>query len=472
MSNITISLMNWNIRGLNSPAKRATICESASAHSLALLCLQATKIDTWTQDIVREIGGGRLDNCDVLPAVGTRGRATIFWDSSKVVVATHLVGQFSITASVSQLHTNTSFWLTTVYDPADEARKDEFLDEMIRIRPPQGEPWLINGDFNIIYEARDKSNHNLNRRVMGRFRDAIDRASLREIKCQNRRFTWSNERENPTFLAIDKVFSNQEWEALFPALILMAAFTSCLDHYHLLLTGAAVPPRKAWQRPVNHSCLFTRMKIKLKRTAADLKIWAKSIFSDTKLQFHIASEVVLRLDVAQEKLQLTPREFWLRKTLKLKIVGLASLERAFYQLAGGDFAALNRAIIVMLPKQSGATKLTDFRPISLIHSVAKLIAKVVSIRLVGVLDQLVSPSQSAFQKKKGIHDSFLYVQNTIRMFQRKKSPALLLKIDIAKAFDLVSWEYLLELLQRFPSVLEGLDRAVPLLYVLGVHAER
>uniref|UniRef100_A0A453R380 Reverse transcriptase domain-containing protein n=1 Tax=Aegilops tauschii subsp. strangulata TaxID=200361 RepID=A0A453R380_AEGTS len=62
-------------------------------------------------------------------------------------------------------------------------------------------------------------------------------------------------------------------------------------------------------------------------------------------------------------------------------------------------------------------------------------------------------AQSAFQKKKGIHDSFLYVQNVIRRLQRKKALALLLKIDIAKAFDSVSWEYLLELLQRlnFPA---------------------
>ena len=126
-------------------------------------------------------------------------------------MVTHSVGQFSITASVLQLHTNTSFWLTTVYDPVGEARKDEFLDEMIRIRPPHGEPWLINGDFNIIYEARDKRNHNLNRRVMGRFRDAIDRASLKEIKCKNRRFTWSNEREDPTLVSIDKIFFNVEW---------------------------------------------------------------------------------------------------------------------------------------------------------------------------------------------------------------------------------------------------------------------
>uniref|UniRef100_A0A453JXU9 Endonuclease/exonuclease/phosphatase domain-containing protein n=1 Tax=Aegilops tauschii subsp. strangulata TaxID=200361 RepID=A0A453JXU9_AEGTS len=99
----------------------------------------------------------------------TRGGAATFWESSKVTIATQAVGQFSITASASVLHSNLSFWITTVSDPGNDARKDEFLDEMIRIRPPQGEPWLINGDFNIIYEARDKSNHNLNIRVMGRF---------------------------------------------------------------------------------------------------------------------------------------------------------------------------------------------------------------------------------------------------------------------------------------------------------------
>lgn len=84
---------------------------------------------------------------------------------------------------------------------------------------------------------------------------------------------------------------------------------------------------------------------------------------------------------------------------------------------------------------------------------AKLIAKVLSIRLVGVLDQIISPAQSAFQKSKGIHDSFLYVQNSVRGFQRRKTPALLLKLDIARAFDSVSWEYIIGLMQRmgFPA---------------------
>jgi hypothetical protein len=50
-------------------------------------------------------------------------------------------------------------------------------------------------------------------------------------------------------------------------------------------------------------------------------------------------------------------------------------------------------------------------------------------------------------KKRSIHDNFLYVQNIVRTMQKQKLPALFLKLDIHKAFDTVSWSYLLEVLQ-------------------------
>ena len=103
----------------------------------------------------------------------------------------------------------------------------------------------------------------------------------------------------------------------------------------------------------------------------------------------------------------------------------------FYQVASGDFAALNHALIILLPKKDGAVQTNDFQSISLIHSMAKLIAKVLSITLAGVLDEITSQAQSAFQKRKGIDDSFMYVQNSVRSFQRRKTPTLLLKLDIA-----------------------------------------
>lgn len=59
-------------------------------------------------------------------------------------------------------------------------------------------------------------------------------------------------------------------------------------------------------------------------------------------------------------------------------------------------------MIFLLPKKDRATTVSDFTPISLIHSIAKPIAKVMSMRLATVIDQIISPAQTTFQKKKCI----------------------------------------------------------------------
>ena len=62
------------------------------------------------------------------------------------------------------------------------------------------------------------------------------------------------------------------------------------------------------------------------------------------------------------------------------------------------------------------------------------------------MDRLVRPCQSAFIQKRSILDNFVYVQSLTKLFRSKKTPSLLLKIDIAKAFDSLSWEFLIRLL--------------------------
>nr|BAJ95023.1 predicted protein [Hordeum vulgare subsp. vulgare] len=60
-----------------------------------------------------------------------------------------------------------------------------------------------------------------------------------------------------------------------------------------------------------------------------------------------------------------------------------------YALSGRGFSCLNQALIMLLPKRADASCLGDYMPISLIHLVAKILAKLLSLRLAPKLNKLV-----------------------------------------------------------------------------------
>lgn len=115
------------------------------------------------------------------------------------------MGEFSLTAHLSFID-GSSHWITVVYGPQLEADKLRFLLELRSIRSSHSGPWVVVGDFNLIYQDQDKSNANLNRRLMGHFRRAINDLSLHELHPNGRSFTCSNGWLNPTLERLDMVF--------------------------------------------------------------------------------------------------------------------------------------------------------------------------------------------------------------------------------------------------------------------------
>jgi hypothetical protein len=71
---------------------------------------------------------------------------------------------------------------------------------------------------------------------------------------------------------------------------------------------------------------------------------------------------------------------------------------SLYNLRCKDLDLLNKANIILIPKKDGALSIGDFRPISLIHGVAKIVTKVLALHLTPFLSELISPCQSAFIK--------------------------------------------------------------------------
>jgi len=74
------------------------------------------------------------------------------------------------------------------------------------------------------------------------------------------------------------------------------------------------------------------------------------------------------------------------------------------------FRLLNTAYVTLLPKKVDVVEVKDFCPISLIHTFAKLVTKILANRLAPMLPSLISANQSAFVQGRKIHDNFMLVQ--------------------------------------------------------------
>lgn len=146
-----LSILSWNVRGLNDAAHRELVKETTGCARPAIVCLQETKIDMMTTAIILDTVGQRLSSCHTLDAHGTRGGVLLGWDKDIVSMSDIEHRLFTISATVTVLMSNMTFKITTCYGPADDKRKEEFLQEMLMSKPAAGVPWLITGDFNLIY---------------------------------------------------------------------------------------------------------------------------------------------------------------------------------------------------------------------------------------------------------------------------------------------------------------------------------
>ncbi|WJZ90796.1 hypothetical protein VitviT2T_009917 [Vitis vinifera] len=115
----------------------------------------------------------------------------------------------------------------------------------------------------------------------------------------------------------------------------------------------------------------------------------------------------------------------------------------------GSFAkSLNTTFLVLIPKKGGADDLGDFRPISLLGSLYKLLAKVLANRLKKVLDRVVSVDQNAFVRGRQILDASLVANEVIDYWYKRKEKGLICKLDIEKAYDSINWNFLMEVLRK------------------------
>nr|GEU65775.1 probable LRR receptor-like serine/threonine-protein kinase At1g06840 isoform X2 [Tanacetum cinerariifolium] len=137
------------------------------------------------------------------------------------------------------------------------------------------------------------------------------------------------------------------------------------------------------------------------------------------------------------------RKYW-------NIVGPDFCEAVEYFFETGLFSkGCNSSFVALILKVADAKFINDFRPISLIGSVYKVVTKILANRLALVIADLVSDTKFAFVAKRQILDGPFILNEILHWCKRKKKQAMFFKVDFAKAYDSVLWDYLLDVLEAF-----------------------
>ncbi|GAU32090.1 hypothetical protein TSUD_152950 [Trifolium subterraneum] len=98
--------------------------------------------------------------------------------------------------------------------------------------------------------------------------------------------------------------------------------------------------------------------------------------------------------------------------------------------------------IALIPKVLSPHQVSEFRPISLLGSLYKLLSKVLASRLGTVMDNIISKSQSAFIKGRFLVDGVVVINEVVDLAKRAKEECVIFKVDFEKAYDSVSWNFL------------------------------
>lgn len=228
------SILIWNARGLNQKDRCNAVRDVVLSANADIVCLQETKVAVMSHRIILSVFGSAYDKFAILPADGTRGGVIIAWKGGVCQAIATRVDVYSVSVLFSELD-GRNWWFTGVYGPQEDEEKIQFLQELRDVRALCTGPWLVAGDFNLIYQAADKNNANLDRAMMGRFRRFLDDMQVKEIPLLGRKFTWSNERSAPTLVRLDRAFCCSDWDSIFSDSILQSLASVVSDHYPLIL---------------------------------------------------------------------------------------------------------------------------------------------------------------------------------------------------------------------------------------------
>jgi exonuclease III len=109
----------------------------------------------------------------------------------------------------------------------------------------------------------------------------------------------------------------------------------------------------------------------------------------------------------------------------------------------------NSSFLALIPKEKGVVSFGRFRPISLCNTGYKLITKIIANKLKKILPTIIPENQGGFIKGRKIVDNITLVQEALHSRNQRKYKGMIIKLDLANAFDRVRHNFLFKVMENF-----------------------
>ncbi|KAE8661369.1 putative ATP binding protein [Hibiscus syriacus] len=420
-------------RGLGRRVKARAIRRFVEEKKPTILFLQESKLEVASPLLVRKMGGKILTGAVVVPAVGSAGGLITLWNQKDFVVKEEVIhNRFVALKGLMEGDPGICCFIN-VYGPSVDADKEQFFRELSSFLEQLDCPVCLGGDFNAVLTQEEKDGGAVNPVSMNCFRDFVSQANLIDLPLFGGRFTWCNNREVPTFesatvrgrinciksLKVDNVVT------VDPRVIKASVVKFFKGLFNQRNTLKVEDLNLDFLRLSEGRCLA------LEKPFSEEEVWDVIVHSDSN---KAPGPDGLNLGFF--------KKFW---TIMKDDVMLSFID--FFVGKEWD-SEVNHSFISLIPKKANPEGLEDFRTISLVGGLYKILSKVLARRLSLCINDIMSPSQFAFIPGRNILDCSFIANECIDFWRKKGLKGVVFKVDFKRTYDSVDWDILMKIMSK------------------------
>jgi exonuclease III len=312
----------WNCRGVAKKGLSSYVKELLWDHKADFIGIQETMKKSYSEKLFRKIDNNKEFSWFWTPSDGKSGGMLSGIRKDKFDVESFECGEYMIIANVFDKSVRKKWSLANVYGPANDEFKESFLTELSSFCFKAKYPMLLGGDFNIMRFCSDKNKKFNDNKYSCVFNQIINSYDLRDLPLSSGKFTWSNNRKNPTLEKLDRVLISSSWENEFPLcnfrknprymsdhnpLIvrtdnsqIIGARPFCFETAWLHHADLKKKVNEIWKKKVTAKSNIDAWCIKMDRVKKFLKGWGHSLKGHTRKYKNILKEELEKLEKLEE----------------------------------------------------------------------------------------------------------------------------------------------------------------------------